>query len=51
MIVLARNHSHPGIFNWLGNTGPHDAVALAVPLEISAMAVRQHVFSLESKNL
>ena len=51
MIVLARNHSHPGIFNWLGITGPHDAVALAVPLEISARVVRQHVFSLESKNL
>ena len=50
MIVLARNRFHPGILNWLENTCPHDAAALAVPVEISAMVVGQHVFSLESTN-
>jgi predicted ArsR family transcriptional regulator len=51
MPELARNDTRKKILNWIKYKGPQDAATLANRLDISAMAVRQHLYALQGDEL
>lgn len=51
MSAFARSDTRREILNWLKYTGPQDASDLSGRLEISAMAVRQHLYALQREQL
>ncbi len=51
MPAPAKTRTRREILNWLKHKGPQDAAGLADRLDVSAMAVRQHLYALQREQL